>query len=174
MIVLFLCTGNSCRSILAEAIFNRLAPEGWRAMSAGSHPQGQVHPQALALLEGEGIPVGGLYSKSWADLPSVPDVVVTVCDNAAGEVCPVALLPAVRAHWGVPDPARATGSPDRIEGVFRSVFRILQMRIEAFLALPLEALSDPSARGFLKEELDRIGRLGAEDVSGGPGDPGPR
>lgn len=88
MNVLFLCTGNSCRSVLAEATFNHLAPAGWRAMSAGSHPAGYVHPRALALLAREGISTEGYFSKSWNDLPQTPDIVVTVCSNAAGETCP--------------------------------------------------------------------------------------
>ena len=106
MNVLFLCTGNSCRSILAEAIFNHLAPEGWHAMSAGSKPAGQVHPRSLALLEREGIAIEGLYSKLWDNLPVLPDIVITVCGNAAGEICPAYLGPALRSHWGVDDPPK--------------------------------------------------------------------
>jgi arsenate reductase len=159
--VLFLCTGNSCRSILAEAVFNHLAPEGWRAMSAGSHPAGFVHPRALALLRSEGVSAEGLSSKSWTGLSTVPDAVVTVCDNAAAETCPVYLGEAVRAHWGVRDPARATGSDPEIEAVFRSVYRILRCRIEAFLdRLPeLPELDPVRFRLALKEELDRAGGL---------------
>jgi protein-tyrosine-phosphatase len=108
MNVLFLCTGNSCRSILAEATFNHLAPAGWRAMSAGSHPTGAVNPRSLKLLKREGIATDGLSSKSWDALPVVPDIVITVCASAAGETCPAYLGPAVRAHWGVEDPAHAT------------------------------------------------------------------
>jgi protein-tyrosine-phosphatase len=107
MKVLFLCTGNSCRSILAEATFNHLAPAGWNAMSAGSHPSGQVHPRSLALLAREGIATTGLHSKSWDTLPLTPDIVITVCASAAGEVCPAYLGPVLRTHWGVDDPARA-------------------------------------------------------------------
>lgn len=101
MKVLFLCTGNSCRSILAEATFNHLVPKGWQAMSAGSKPTGQVHPRSLALLEREGIATEGLCSKSWDNLPATPDIVITVCGNAAGEACPAYLGPALRAHTGV-------------------------------------------------------------------------
>ncbi|SDU03368.1 arsenate reductase [Nitrosomonas ureae] len=101
MNLLFLCTGNSCRSILAEATFNALAPKGWQGMSAGSQPTGQVHPRSLALLDREGISTEGLYSKSWSNLPVKPDIVITVCGNAAGETCPTYLRPALRAHWGV-------------------------------------------------------------------------
>lgn len=98
MKVLFLCTGNSCRSILGEATFNHLAPEGWKAMSAGSHPAGYVHPRSLALLAREGIATQGYHGKSWDDLPEVPDIVITVCASAAGETCPAYLGPAVRTH----------------------------------------------------------------------------
>ena len=99
MNILFLCTGNSCRSILAEATFNHLAPAGWTAMSAGSKPTGQVHPRSLALLAREGISTVGYHSKSWDNLPATPDVVITVCSNAAGETCPAYLGRAVRSHW---------------------------------------------------------------------------
>jgi arsenate reductase len=106
MRVLFLCTGNSCRSILAEATFNHLAPPHWRALSAGSRPTGQVHPRSLALLRRAGIPTDGYHSKSWDALPEAPDLLITVCASAAGEACPAYLGPAVRAHWGVDDPPR--------------------------------------------------------------------
>jgi arsenate reductase (thioredoxin) len=157
MNVLFLCTGNSCRSILAEATFNHLAPAGWTAMSAGSRPAGCVHPRSLALLEREGIATGGLRSKSWDALPASPDIVVTVCASAAGETCPVYLEPALRAHWGVEDPAHATGTDAEIDAAFASAYRILRHRIAALLALPLAELAAERAR--LKTELDRIGRL---------------
>ncbi len=155
--ILFLCTGNSCRSILAEATFNTLALIGWHAMSAGSQPTGQVHPCSLALLEREGIPTEGLSSKSWDKLPETPDIVITVCASAAGETCPAYLGPALRAHWGVEDPAKATGSEDEINAAFEQAYRILRTRIEALLALPLVNLrQNPVA---LKVELERIGTL---------------
>ena len=155
MNILFLCTGNSCRSILAEATFNHLAPAGWRAMSAGSRPTGRVHPRSLALLAREGISTEGYHSKSWDDLPLTPDVVITVCSNAAGETCPAYLGRAVHSHWDVEDPAHATGTDAEIDAVFMTAYRILRARIEAFLALPLAELkNDP---GRLKAELDRIG-----------------
>ena len=155
--VLFLCTGNSCRSILAEATFNHLAPAGWRAMSAGSRPTGQVHARSLALLAREGIPTEGCHSKSWDDLPQTPDIVVTVCASAAGETCPAYLGPVLRTHWGVADPAHATGSEAEIDAAFMNAYRILRRRIEAFLDLPLaELMNDPAP---LKNELDRIGTL---------------
>jgi arsenate reductase len=152
--LLFLCTGNSCRSILAEATFNHLAPSGWRAMSAGSHPAGTIHPRSLALLAREGISTAGYHSKSWDNLPVTPDIVVTVCSNAAGETCPAYLGPALRAHWGVDDPAHATGTEAEIDASFMSAYRILRTRIEAFLALPLESLQHD--KGALKLAMDWI------------------
>jgi len=157
MNVLFLCTGNSCRSILGEATFNHLAPAGWKAMSAGSHATGQVHPRSLALLEREGIATAGLHSKSWDQLPATPDIVVTVCASAAGETCPAYLGPVLRTHWGVDDPAHASGTDAEIDAAFDKAYRILRTRIEAFLALPLDELKRDRAR--LKAELDRIGAL---------------
>jgi arsenate reductase len=157
MNVLFLCTGNSCRSILAEATFNHLAPAGWKAMSAGSKPAGYVHPRSLALLAREGIPTAGLHSKSWDSLPQTPDIVVTVCSSAACETCPAYLGPVLRTHWGVEDPAHATGTDVEIDAAFDTAYRILRARIEAFLALPLAALKNDPAR--LKNELDRIGTI---------------
>lgn len=155
--ILFLCTGNSCRSILAEATLNHLAPPGWHAMSAGSQPTGQVNPRSLALLAREGIATDGLSSKSWDALPVVPDIVITVCASAAGETCPAYLGPALRSHWGVDDPAHATGTDAEIDAAFDHAYRILRARIEAFLALPLDELADDGPR--LKRELDRIGTL---------------
>ncbi|MBP7609145.1 MAG: arsenate reductase ArsC [Steroidobacteraceae bacterium] len=155
MHVLFLCTGNSCRSILGEATFNHLAPEGWHAMSAGSKPTGKVHPRSLALLEREGIAIDGYHSKSWDALPVTPDIVITVCSNAAGETCPAYLGPVLRTHWGVDDPARATGTDLEIDAAFMAAYRTLRRRIEAFVALPLHDLQQDRAR--LKQELDRIG-----------------
>ncbi|NHR08457.1 arsenate reductase ArsC [Chromobacterium haemolyticum] len=157
MNVLFLCTGNACRSILGEATFNHLAPEGWRAMSAGSQPTGQVHPRSLALLNREGIAAEGFHSKSWDNLPATPDIVITVCASAAGETCPAYLGPVMRSHWGVEDPAHATGTDAEIDAAFMATYRILRTRIEAFLALPLAELQQDRAR--LKAELDRIGAL---------------
>lgn len=157
MNVLFLCTGNSCRSILGEATFNHLAPPGWKALSAGSHPAGQVHPRSLALLNREGISTEGYHSKSWDNLPVTPDIVVTVCASAAGETCPAYLGPVLRTHWGVDDPAHMTGSEAMIDAAFMQAYRVLRNRIEAFLALPLAELQNDRAR--LKMELDHIGTL---------------
>lgn len=157
MNILFLCTGNSCRSILGEATFNHLAPAGWHAMSAGSKPTGKVHPRSLALLARERIPAEGCYSKPWDHLPAAPDIVITVCGSAAGETCPAYLGPVLRTHWGVEDPAHATGTDEEIDAAFMKAYRILRARIEAFLALPLEELQNDRVR--LKTELDRIGAL---------------
>ena len=159
MNVLMLCTGNSCRSILAEATFNHLAPAGWRALSAGSKPAGYVHPRSLALLAREGIATDGYFSKSWDDLPVTPDIVISVCGNAAGEVCPAYLGPVLRSHWGVEDPAHATGTDAEIDAAFMIAYRILRSRIEAFLALPLDTLKHDGAA--LKDEMDRIASIGA-------------
>lgn len=154
MNILFLCTGNSCRSILGEATFNHLAPSGWIAMSAGSKPAGYIHPRSLALLAREGISTEGYHSKSWENLPATPDIVISVCGNAANETCPAYLGPVLRSHWGVEDPAHATGTNDEIDAAFVKAYRILRARIEAFLALPLETLKHDKAA--LKAEMDKI------------------
>ncbi len=157
MNILFLCTGNSCRSVLAEATFNALTGPEWRAMSAGSHPTGTVHPRSLALLRREGISTDGLHSKSWTGLPAIPDIVITVCGNAAGETCPAYLGSVLRAHWGVEDPAKATGSDAEIDAKFEQAYRILRTRIEAFLKMPLDRLRKD--REQFTVELDRIAQL---------------
>lgn len=159
MNVLFLCTGNSCRSILAEATFNHLAPAGWRAMSAGSKPTGHVHPRSLALLSREGIATEGYYSKSWDKLPTTPDIVISVCGNAAKESCPVYLGPVLRSHWGVDDPAHATGTDAEIDAAFMRAYQTLRARIEAFFALPLLSLPVEQLKhdkAALKAALDKI------------------
>jgi arsenate reductase len=160
--VLFLCTGNSCRSILAEAVFNHFAPVGWKAMSAGSKPAGYVHPRSLALLVREGIATSGYRSKSWDDLPVIPDIVITVCANAAGETCPAYLVnngsgKVLRAHWGVEDPAHATGTDAEIDAAFMKAYSILRQRIEAFFALPLEQLKRTLDQ--LQGEMEKIGDI---------------
>jgi arsenate reductase len=157
MNILFLCTGNSCRSILGEATFNHLAPAGWQAMSAGSKPAGYVHPRSLALLAREGISTEGYYSKSWENLPAAPDIVISVCGNAAGETCPAYLGPVLRSHWGVEDPAHATGTDEEIDAAFMKAYRILRARIEAFLALPLETLKHDKPE--LKLAMDKIATI---------------
>jgi arsenate reductase (thioredoxin) len=161
MNVLFLCTGNSCRSILGEATFNALAPKGWRAVSAGSQPTGQVHPRSLALLAREGISTEGLHSKSWDSLPVTPDIVITVCASAAGEACPAYLGPVMRTHWGVDDPAHATGTEEEIDAAFETAYRILRARIEALFAQPAINLTHALAnnRTALQKVIDRIGEM---------------
>ena len=156
MNILFLCTGNSCRSILAEATFNALAPAGMFAMSAGSKPAGQVHPRSIALLKQKGIATNAYYSKSWDALTITPDIVITVCGNAAGETCPAYLGKAIRAHWGVDDPATATGKDAEIDAAFETAYLILHKRIEAFLALDLNRFETPEA---LAQQLEKMGLL---------------
>jgi arsenate reductase len=156
MNILFLCTGNSCRSILAEATFNALAPEGMRAMSAGSNPTGEVHPRSIALLEREGISTEGYFSKSWNDLPVTPDIVITVCSSAAGETCPAYLGNVMRAHWGVEDPAKATGTDEEINAAFEKAYSILRRRIEAFLKFSIAEIEN---RDYLQTKLNNIGLL---------------
>ena len=155
--VLFLCTGNSARSILAEAILNRKGFPNFTAYSAGSHPKGAVHPAALRQIEFAKLPAAGLRSKDWSEFaqPGAPklDFVFTVCDHAAREVCPVWPGQPMTAHWGVPDPAAAGGSPEQIERAFRDAFMILDRRISLFLCLPLSKLDTLA----LKKEIDRIG-----------------
>ncbi|HUK46583.1 MAG TPA: arsenate reductase ArsC [Terriglobales bacterium] len=156
--VLFLCTGNSARSIMAEAIFNFKGQPRFTAYSAGSHPSGTVRPEALRLLSAARIPVAGLRSKNWDEfsLPDAPklDFVFTVCDNAAKEVCPVWPGQPMTAHWGVPDPAAVNGSAKEVERAFREAFTILDRRISLFLSLPLATVDNLA----LKTEIDRIGR----------------
>jgi arsenate reductase len=142
---------------MGEAIFNHLAPEGWHAISAGSKPLGRLNAGALALLEQQGISTEGYSSKSWNDLPVTPDMVLSVCGNAANETCPAYLGPVMRSHWGVEDPAHAEGSVEEINAAFMMAYKILRYRIEQFLALPLTDLQNDPAR--LKAELDRIGTL---------------
>ena len=155
--VLFLCTGNSCRSVISEATFNHLAPTGWKAISAGSQPAGKLHPRAVSLLASKGISTEGYFSKSWNDLPVTPDIVVTVCGSAAGETCPAYLGPVTRTHWGVDDPGHVVGTEEEIDTAFEHTYGIIRARIEAFLALPLAELSKDKA--LLKAELDKIGHI---------------
>jgi arsenate reductase len=156
--VLFLCTGNSARSIMAEAILNRKGFPTFRAYSAGSQPKGAVHPVALRQVEAAKLPAAGLRSKAWDEfaLPAAPqmDFVFTVCDNAAQEVCPVWPGQPMTAHWGVPDPAAMEGNDEQIEKAFRDAFLILDRRISLFLSLPLSSLDKMA----LKKKIDQIGR----------------
>jgi arsenate reductase len=159
--LLVLCTGNSARSILGEAIANRDGQGRIAAWSAGSFPKGQVHPQALALLAARGYPTQGLRSKSWDEFAGagapVFDVVITVCDNAAGETCPVWLGQPLRVHWGIADPAAATGDEAAVARAFEDAYRVLKGRIDRIAQLPLGELDPPS----LKRALDAIGQSDA-------------
>ncbi len=156
--VLFLCTGNSARSIMAEAIMNQKGRPTFVAYSAGSHPSGVVRPEALREIEVAGLATSGLRSKSWSEFaqPGAPrlDFVFTVCDNAANEVCPVWPGQPMTAHWGVSDPAAVQGSEEQIRQAFREAFFLLERRISLFLSLPLTTLN----RMSLKKEIDNIGR----------------
>jgi arsenate reductase len=156
--VLFLCTGNSARSIMAEAILNRKGRPNFTAYSAGSHPSGLVRPEALKQIEVSRMSTDGLRSKSWDEFaqPDAPrmDFVFTVCDNAAKEMCPVWPGQPMTAHWGVPDPAAVNGSPEQIERAFRDALLILDRRITLFLSLPLSTLRQLA----IKREIDRIGQ----------------
>lgn len=158
MNILFLCTGNSCRSILAEATFNALAPGGMKAMSAGSQPAGYVHPKSIALLSSKDIATDGYHSKSWDNLPVTPDIVITVCGNAAGETCPAYLGNVIRAHWGVEDPAKATGTDAEIDAAFELAYSILRKRIEAFIKLPA-SLFEAKNEVQLQTQLNAIGEV---------------
>ena len=156
--VLFLCTGNSARSIMAEAILNQKGRPNFTAHSAGSHPMGTVRPEALRQLEAAHLPTAGLRSKNWDEFakPDAPhlDFVFTLCDNAANEVCPVWPGQPMTAHWGIPDPAAVRGTAGQIEKAFREAFFRLDRRISLFLSLPLSTLD----RLTLKKEIDDIGR----------------
>lgn len=155
--VLFLCSGNSCRSVFAECILERLGHGRFRAFSAGSHPAGQVNPHALALLQRLGYPTEHLRSKSWDEFarPDAPriDFVITVCDDAAGEVCPVWPGRPVTAHWSFPDPARFEGSEERRAAFFADVYGRIERTVKRFADLPLESLDDAG----LRQQLSRLG-----------------
>ena len=156
MRVLFMCTANSCRSILSEAMFNHLAPQGFQAISAGSFPRGQVLPRSLMTLQEAGIGIDGLSSKgndAFEDNP--PDIVITVCDKAAAEACPVYFGPAIKAHWGLADPSEVKGDEATVTAAFHATLAPIETRRRAFLALPFARL-EPAA---LKRELDRISTL---------------
>ena len=156
--VLFLCTGNSARSIMAEAILNHRSKGRFTAYSAGSHPSGNVRPEALRQIESAGMQTVGLRSKSWDEFaaegaPSM-DFVFTVCDQAAKEPCPYWLGQPMSAHWGIADPAAVHGTPEEIAGAFREAFETLDRRIGLFLCLPFDALDPPAMR----QEIQKIGR----------------
>lgn len=156
--VLFLCTGNSARSIMAEALLNFKGKPNFRAYSAGSHATGTVRPEALKQLESAHMPITGLRSKNWDEFakPGAPklDFVFTVCDNAANEVCPVWPGQPMTAHWGVPDPAAIQGTAEEVQRAFRDAFFMLERRISLFLCLPLSSVDKLK----IQKELDNIGR----------------
>lgn len=162
--VLFLCTANSARSILAEAILNKLGNGRFRAFSAGSQPRGAVHPYTLSLLEHSGFDTGFARSKSWEEFAAsdapVMDFVFTVCDNAANEQCPVWPGQPMTAHWGVPDPAAATGTDAERHLAFADAFRMLSNRISVFTALPFASLD----RLSIQRQIEAIGRTSADDA----------
>jgi len=152
--VLILCTGNSCRSILGEALINYLGGDRFQAFSAGSHPTGKVNANALATLARHGIPTEGFSSQSWDEFDDKGiDIAITVCDSAAGEACPVYLNSVIRAHWGLPDPAHVAGSQEDIEAAFETTYAALEKRINQLLALPVETMSKPE----LTAALNKIG-----------------
>lgn len=163
--VLFLCTGNSARSIMAEAILNRKGRPNFTAHSAGSHPTGFVHPQAIRQLQLGHLPTDGLRSKSWNEFakPGAPDLnfVFTVCDQAAKEVCPLWPGQPMTAHWGVPDPASVAGTPEQIERAFHEAFMVLDRRISLLLCLPFSSLDKLA----LQREIDRIGKENLADAA---------
>jgi protein-tyrosine-phosphatase len=162
--VLFLCTGNSARSILGEALLNHLGGGRFRGYSAGSHPKGAVHPMSLSVLEDSGIGTAGLRSKSWDEFagPDAPkmDFVFTVCDNAANETCPIWPGQPMTAHWGVPDPVEVQGTDVEKTLAFADTYRMLNNRISIFTSLPLSSLDELS----LQKQLDDIGRSRADST----------
>jgi protein-tyrosine-phosphatase len=157
--VLFLCTGNSARSVIAEAVLNKIGAGKFRAYSAGSQPKGAINPNTIRLLRGLGYDTSGFRSKSWHEFtkPGAPqfDFVFTVCDDAAGETCPVWPGQPMTAHWGIPDPAAAVGSDTEIALAFSDAYRMLSRRIEIFAALPIRSLDAKTLKGRLKD----IGRI---------------
>jgi arsenate reductase len=156
--ILIVCTGNSCRSVMGEALFNHLGQNRIKAFSAGSHPIGRINTGALATLKRHGLPTEGYKSQSWDEFEGQPmDIVITVCDNAAGEACPVYLTDAVRAHWGVADPGHVEGTEAEKIAAFEKTFSTLELRVKKMLELPLETMP----REKLTAELNRIGQLTA-------------
>jgi arsenate reductase len=156
--VLFLCTGNSCRSVMAEGLLKHHGAGKFRSFSAGSFPTGKVHPMSLATLQRHDISPLGYESKSWdlfKDIAMDIDIIITVCDNAAGETCPIFPGSPIKAHWGVPDPAHYQGTPAEIEVEFDRVFSMLEKRVKAFLRLPIEQMD----KDELQQKLSEIGEL---------------
>jgi arsenate reductase len=164
--VLFLCTGNSARSVMAERLVDRWGDGRLRGFSAGSSPKGEIHPITLEILRGAVLPTEGLRSKSWEEFarPGAPvmDFVFTVCDDAAGEICPVWPGQPITAHWGVPDPAAVTGNDIERTTAFRAAFRMLETRVKLFASLPFAKLEQAS----LRRRVQEIGRIGPEADAG--------
>lgn len=165
--VLFLCTGNSARSVIGEAILNKVGAGKFRAYSAGSQPKGRVHPETIKLLDGLGYDTSGFRSKSWAEFarPSAPlfDFVFTVCDSAASESCPIWPGQPMTAHWGIPDPAEATGTPAKIAMAFKDAYRLLNQRISVFTSLPLNSLDNLTLKNRLRDIGDMEGATKAPE-----------
>jgi arsenate reductase len=156
MKILFMCTANSCRSVLSEGLFNHAAPKGMTAVSSGSFPSGRLNPRAVSTLQALGVDTSALYSKgseSFQDNP--PDIVVTVCDKAGGEPCPVYFGPAIKSHWNLADPSDVKGSDEQIQAAFDDTLVHIRKRFAAFFDLNLEALSPEE----LKQAMDRIGEM---------------
>ncbi|MQG95490.1 arsenate reductase ArsC [Pseudomonas sp. MN1F] len=156
MKILFMCTANSCRSVLSEGLFNHVAPDGFTAISSGSFPSGKLNPRAVSTLQGLGVDTSGLYSKgseAFADTP--PDIVITVCDKAGGEPCPVYFGPAIKSHWGLSDPSEADGTDEDVQAAFDATVEHIKRRCAAFFTLDLRTLQGAD----LKQALDRIGAL---------------
>ena len=156
MKMLFMCTANSCRSVLSEGLFNHVAPDGFTAISSGSLPSGKLNPRAVSTLQGLGVDTSALYSKgseAFADSP--PDIVITVCDKASGEACPVYFGPAIKSHWGLPDPSEVDGSDEAIQVAFDATVEHIKRRFAALFALDLKTLQGDD----LRQALDRIGAL---------------
>lgn len=154
--LLVLCTGNSCRSVMAEGLLNHYGKDKIFALSAGSFPTGNIHPMSLATLKRHGMSDQGYRSKSWDEFKEQPiDILITVCDNAAGEVCPIFPGKPIKTHWGVPDPAHFQGTTAEIEAEFDRVFSMLEKRVKAFLSLPLEQMN----KDELQQKLNEIGVL---------------
>ena len=156
MKVLFMCTANSCRSVLSEGLFNHLAPEGMTAVSSGSFPSGRLNPRAVSTLHSLGVDTSTLYSKGSERFQgSPPDIVITVCDKAGGEPCPVYFGPSVKSHWGLADPSDVQGSDEQVQAAFDATVHHIHRRFAAFFALDHNALGPTE----LKQALDRIGEL---------------
>lgn len=152
--VLILCTGNSCRSVIGEALINHMSEGRIRAWSAGSYPAGTVNPKAISVLKSHDLPIVGLSSKSWDELDDIEfDIVITVCDRAQNETCPVYLNKTLKVHWGLPDPAEVIGDEKEVEDAFESTYQALHKRIALMLALPLEKLEE-------RELTDRLNEIG--------------